>query len=367
MVQEHSYSNTVYNTTVAVMGPLPPPLGGVCVHVQRTIQKLTGQGNTVIHYDQTHIYPYAWMRMTGIRYVAYAWYMAKLGTWLMYNRPRVIIYHIFYARAVLPELWVLSLFKKIVRGRLLIIDHDCRHMYERSRKWKRLYSRVLASVDQLVLIGSVTARSYTVPEISIPAHTSIESAFLPPDITHQEQTWAEYPASLKQFLSSHAPCMLVSAFACTVWQGQDLYGLDQALHAYAQIRTRYANAALVIVLATMGDRVLYQRLHEIIEDHAMASNIYILQGNYLLWPLFKQVALFIRPTLSDGASVSVQEALFCGTATIASDVCWRPHGTVLYKTADVTDLRNKIESILDAKGYTHDHQQRHSLYTQSAR
>jgi glycosyltransferase involved in cell wall biosynthesis len=353
LVQEHSYSDTIVNSRVAIIGPLPPPLGGVSVHVERTIQKLKRQGNVVVQYDPESIYPFAWLRMPGIKYAAYVWYMAKLCIWLIRMRPQVMIYHNFYARTILPELLLIRMIKRVFGSRVILVEHDCRHMYARTASWIKTYSRLIVTIDHLVLIGSVTAHSYRTHAIAVPPCTSIESAFLPPDIARHAEYMAAYPQTLIDFLHTHSPTVLVSAFACVIWQGKDLYGLDQAIAVCATVCREYPCVGLVIVLGSIGDREHYRRLHALIEQYNLQQSVYVLQGNYILWPLFAHVDIFIRPTLSDGASVSVQEALFCGVPTIASDVCWRPDGAMLYKASDSVDLYMRIQQVLKQKGYAH--------------
>jgi len=353
LVREHSYSDIIANTKVAIIGPLPPPLGGVSVHVQRTIQKLKRQGNVVVQYDPESIYPFAWLRMPGIKYGAYVWYMVKLCIWLIRMRPQVMIYHNFYARTIVPELLLMRMIKRVFVSKVILVEHDCRHMYSRTISWIKEYSRLLTTVDHLVLIGSVTAHSYRTHAITMPSCTSIESAFLPPDIARQADSMAAYPHTLINFLHTHTPTVLVSAFECVIWQGKDLYGLDQAIAVCTMLHREYPCIGLVIVLGMIGNRDYYQRLRTLIEQYELQHSVYVLHGNYILWPLFVHVDIFIRPTLSDGASVSVQEALFCGVPTIASDVCWRPHGAVLYKTSDSADLYIRIQQVLTQKGYTH--------------
>lgn len=55
---KHSYTDNLHNKRIAILGPLPPPLGGVSVHVQRVIVKLTHQHNHVIHFDTCVEYRY---------------------------------------------------------------------------------------------------------------------------------------------------------------------------------------------------------------------------------------------------------------------------------------------------------------------
>ncbi len=363
-VQEHTYSDALCNTRIGIVGPLPPPLGGVAVHVERTFDKLVRQGNNVVHYDAEQIYPYGWLRTRGVKYLAYIMYILKFAYWLIHNRPRVVIYHLFYARNVLPELLLLWLFKSMFGSMVILVEHDCRHIYTRTMRWRRWYSWLLHSVDQLVLIGSVTALSYSQQKITMPQATTVESAFLPPDLQQQQKLIEQYPQQLFDFLSQHSPTILVSAFECVLWQGNDLYGLDQTITACAQLQALYPRLGLVLVLGRIGNQMLYERLCAQIEQYQLQDHFYLLQGNYILWPLFTSVDIFVRPTLSDGASVSVQEALFCGVTTIASDVCWRPAGTIVYTTADSADLCRKIQQSIEKKGFWYADQQHHYMHSQ---
>jgi glycogen(starch) synthase len=59
--------------------------------------------------------------------------------------------------------------------------------------------------------------------------------------------------------------------------------------------------------------------------------------------------VFLRPALVDGDSTSVREALALGVPVIASHVGTRPPGTILFRSGDKTDLLEKIESVLAPK------------------
>ena len=69
----------------------------------------------------------------------------------------------------------------------------------------------------------------------------------------------------------------------------------------------------------------------------------------MIWPLFKKVDLFLRPTNTDGFGISLAEAIHFGTLAIASDVCPRPEGTILFKNRDFNDLFTKVNKILKNK------------------
>ncbi len=58
----------------------------------------------------------------------------------------------------------------------------------------------------------------------------------------------------------------------------------------------------------------------------------------------------MRPTLSDGASVSIQEALFFVISVVASDVCERPNQVILFKSRNVLDFTEKVICALERSG-----------------
>ncbi len=66
-----------------------------------------------------------------------------------------------------------------------------------------------------------------------------------------------------------------------------------------------------------------------------------------LWPLIKKADLFLRPTLSDSFGISIAEALLFDVPAVASDVCVRPKGTVLFKRGDKKDFFDKVLKALN--------------------
>jgi hypothetical protein len=52
----------------------------------------------------------------------------------------------------------------------------------------------------------------------------------------------------------------------------------------------------------------------------------------------KSADIFARPTLTDGDSVSIHEALQLGTTVVASNATPRPAGVLVYESGDVHDL-----------------------------
>jgi glycosyltransferase involved in cell wall biosynthesis len=364
----HTYSDGIHGQQLMIIGPLPPPLGGVSVHIQRVTHLLQHHNNRVFNFNNEHIYRWKWCRWVGFKFLAQGWLLIRMSLWCIHLRPSIIMYHMFYARKNLPELFILRLMHCLTRARLFVIDHDCRHLYTRSKRWKNIYCWFLQSVDQLILIGNLTEQSYRDTHIVLPKHMSVQAAFVPPDLSQETTLFQQYPRSLVAFLREHEPIILVNAFHLVLIDGKDLYGIDQSIALMSALISQWPAAGLIIMQSKTTAHSYEQKLAHLITTGGLTQSVLWCHGHYELWPLMRHVDLFIRPTLSDGASVSVQEALYLNTPVIASDVCTRPLGTVLYKTADHHDLIEKvtmtITQITTRNIYDKSEKQHYHLHTQ---
>jgi glycosyltransferase involved in cell wall biosynthesis len=59
--------------------------------------------------------------------------------------------------------------------------------------------------------------------------------------------------------------------------------------------------------------------------------------------------VFLRPTLEDGDSISVREALSLGVPVVASRVGARPAGAILFQPGCVDDMLAKLELAIAVK------------------
>ena len=74
-------------------------------------------------------------------------------------------------------------------------------------------------------------------------------------------------------------------------------------------------------------------------------------GERELWPLFRKADLMVRPTCTDGYGISIAEALYFDCPAVASDVCVRPEGTLLFNNRDMDDFYEKASDILSQKDF----------------
>jgi len=339
-VHDHSYSRGITHKRVAILGIYPPPYGGVSVHIQRVTDQFLRQKNTVALFSTEQ-----WLRKI------FPLYVLKLVVWILIKRPHHIYYHSSYLNFSMVELILLSMLKPLLRASVTIVDHDCRYLYHCSARYKRWYNWVLQRKGcSVVCIGESTWRSYQENKIR-PSSCTVEHAFLPPDARSANLVMQTYPSSLMTFLNEYTPLIAVSAAHAMLVSDEDVYGLDQCIDMLAGIKKQYPDAGLLIGLPQIRNIGYFEILRQRMKERGVAEQVYILQGNKEFWPLLNNIDIFVRPTLSDGDSVSVREALHFNVPVIASDVVERPRGVYCFKQGDRDDFTNVTKEVLQSRVY----------------
>ncbi len=338
MILKHFYSNNISHKKIALLGPLSPPYGGISVHIDRVAKKFELQENIVHHFDTT--IP---CRKNPIKYV---W---SLIIFLWKFRPDQIYYHTLFLRSFCFELVILALFKPFLWYRFIIVEHNYRYLLSKGKCYKVILNLFLRGVDHQVFIGDRIAPIYDGHAIHCAPLVSIESPFLPPDTVQEQKIIERYPSALSQFIDTHSPLLIANASQVIWFNEGDLYGFDMAIQLIQQLRSTYPTVGLVFALSRIEDEAYYQQLCTEIKKRGIEQNWYFLIQNNELWPLFKHADLFVRPTSIDTFGISVQEALLMGTPAIASDVCQRPEGTILFEARNQKAFETLVISILEPR------------------
>lgn len=333
-VQKHSYTDAIVGKKILVFGPAPPPLGGVSVHIERVVHKLRQQNNTVIVFDTTQ------------QKKLLSTYAYKLLKVLYKEKPDIVYYHTPYQRSSFLELLIVRMGKTLMRYKLCFIEHNCRYLYKQTPVFKRYMIHVLQTIDQHIFIGNTTYKEHCDNTIVRSRYFSVESAFLPPNLSDKEKIVATYPQELHAFLQVKRPLLLVNAFQLSLLDDKDLYGFDMCLQLLADLKGMYPDIGCVFALANIGNQAHYDKLQAYIAQHNLGKHLFFLTGQRQLWPLFTKVDLFLRPTLSDGAAVSVEEALYFKVPVVASDVCARPEDVDLFHVGSYPPFKGAVESQL---------------------
>lgn len=326
-INAHQYTDHIQGVKVLLVGVIPPPLGGIAVHLKRVQAKLTAQGSTVLVWDVCK-------KQQGLSQISYYW---RLIRFCFYEQPQVIIYHTLQLRSTPIELLVLLGMGKLFNSQILVVIHSARFIDRISWLCRKLTGLGLKHCKQIIIV-SQQVKNLLQSKLSLPTQVVVESPFLLPNLADRDYILNKLTVELKQFLRQHHPVVTVAITRLDDWQGSDLYGTDLAIAAFKSFLLDYPDAGLLIVLGNRNGKSI-----------VASSNIYVLcEWEQEMWPLIGKSELFIRPTRSDANAISVMEALYLNIPVIASDVCLRPAGTVLFKSGDAADLYQKMVQVWQA-------------------
>lgn len=146
------------------------------------------------------------------------------------------------------------------------------------------------------------------------------------------------PNHLARFFQAHSPKLV------TVSGLEPEYDIPLQIEGLGSIRERFPNAGLLII----GGGSLEKELRREIEIKPYADHI-LMCGDVPHSATLRAIVegdVFLRTTHYDGDSISVREALAAGTPVIATDNGMRPEGVHLIPRSDPSALSQTIERLL---------------------
>ncbi len=164
-------------------------------------------------------------------------------------------------------------------------------------------------------------------------------AFLPP--VHNPDDSSAIPAKIRRYLEEDNILLVANAGIGKSSNFFDVYGLDLLVELMRRLSDN-RNIYLILFIA-LSPKYYPDSIKTLVRPNIKL----IIGGNQEMYPTIARSSIFIRPTRTDGYSISVAESLTLGTPVIASDVTRRPQGTILFKTGDVDDLYKKVTNTIE--------------------
>lgn len=313
---------------VLMIGPCPPPLGGVSVFIKRYKQKMENAGHEVTVLDPCSL--------SKVRYCASLFLTAR-------EKYDLISINVasFYVLAII--------FLVGLASRAQVIDHNWRQLERWSFFKVRLFSYMVNRCRELILVGSHLKAYYRGHRVSLPLNrVRVQNAFIHPPVEDEPKILETYSSDVHKFVESRSPLLVANGSGITFYHGVDIYGLDMCVELVAALKKNNENIGLLFALADISDQEYYEDINRRIDELGIRDNFYFMTGQKELWPLLKKADLMVRPTCTDGYCTSVAEARAFGCAVVASDVCQRAGGSVIFANRKGEDLLLKCDEVLSA-------------------
>ncbi len=324
---------------VLLVGPYPPPFGGISATVHDLRQFLLtqtsvdvqvlniGEGRTIPSEDYLAANgPIAFVR-TLLRFVRRG-YLIHLETnghnqksWL--TAFVCVVVGLFNGRKT-----IVAFGSGMLPGYLKQCNVAHRLIARATVKWAGcLIGRNDEMVTALKIVGGAPDKIMVVPGF----------------VGFSGQAPQPLPQEITEFCRRHDPVLGAAVTASPE------YGIPLALQALARIGQDYSKAGLI--LFGVGPEVA-----EALSDLAPVREHVLLAG--VLSPnvargVMSVLNVFLRPTYFDGDSVSVREALALGIPVVASATGMRPASVVTFQVGDCDDLCKKILEVVKRVSIEH--------------
>ncbi len=312
------------------VGPYPPPLGGISVHLSRLKDHMDHRGipNACLNTFRTfslkrRIFPTRMMWLEPL--------MGILGS------GSIMHYQVGGYENRLSIASIAA--KQKDKTHILTFHGDTLRFL---REYKELAEEALRSFDALICVKPGDAEA--LHAMGFDDRVRYITPFIPP----ADSELAIASADTRQFVSQHKHILCANASAICSYKGEDLYGLDLCLDLMQRLVEQRRDLGLVFYYSSVSDKeILASQLHRL-KTPELAGHCHIVFSRDPLYPVIRESSLFLRPTNTDGEPLSIREALHFGVPVLASDVVRRPEGCVLFRNRDTEDLCLKTLELLDS-------------------
>lgn len=314
-----------------LVGPYPPPHGGISVHLATAHQLLTRSGACchVLDAGGHRERPGGlWGSVrSGLRLLARVRDHAREG-WTLH----------LHTNGHNAKSWLVAVAcaaaAREAPARVLTVHSGMAPEYLRfGDGWGRtLARRALGAYDRVLCVNEEirsAAHQAGAPE----ARLEVVPAYLPAPPPE-----GELPARFREWLENHTPILTTTLFY------RPEYGLDLLLATLQRMKGRHPELGCLVLGSGEGEIAARRRLRE--EGMADWVNLAGDVTHDLCLALMARSDLFVRPTLVDGDALSVREALGLGLPVVASATGHRPPGPVLFPPGDGDALEEALENSL---------------------
>ena len=306
---------------ILLIGPMPVPPGGVSTHLSRLL--LLSKDVKDLQISVLDIRKRRWYGMHG-----------ESGNWfrIFFEFLTAHCIHIHISK---PVKATLGRIVKILGKKLFYTQHNLRDLKKQSTL------RIMRYADKIIFVQQAPE----LPEF-IQKKAIVIPAYLPSLQEHPVPEWFE------KEIQNHPNVLLSLAFhepdRPTLFEGKDLYGFDQIIETIISIHQKKSLRDWMIMLidpnGTMAS--IYAKKMADIEEQTGIRMIFFGKPFDVL-SVMPHCKMYLRSTWSDGDALSLREALASGIPAVASDCVERPAGTIVYKTGDAEDMKEKVLAVME--------------------
>ncbi len=324
------------NPKIALIGPYPPPYGGIAIHIQRLKEQLEKRGYECVVYELGRQEP---SEKNIIRIKNSKKWLLK---YFIFAKDDVIHFHNpdWRMRVIMGLMGLLG--KKTV---ISIHGESLSDSLKEGSWFRKQIIKFGLKHTSFVIADNEKIKDIVLSLKVKQQKVACVSAFIPPIV--KEDDYQKVPRYVWDFIHQHRPVISANAFRISFYNGVDLYGLDMIVEVTARLKDKYPKLGIVFCLPYIGDQEYFNKLSCQIKEKCLDDHIlFITESLAEVYPIWQKSDIFVRPTVTDGDALSVREALYLNTLVVTSDACPRPKGVVLFNNRDIDSFTRRVEEVL---------------------
>lgn len=312
---------------ILLTGPMPPPAGGISIHLER-LSGLMRDQYEVDWIDESSDRKKSYFNIRSMNLFTYFGKLYKADLVFIHSGNRFFKkLHLLFARLFM---------KKII---MTIHGYGPRRNFIFRRRDEWLFSWA----HHIILVNEGIYQKLSISKNK----SSVHHAFLPPLMKDEPALPDLLINRIAAAKSKKALVICANASSLDSYEGKDLYGLDRCIELAEALRKQEFSFLIVFNVTSIHvGKERYALAKQRIDSLNIESHFLLMNEPISFVRLMEVADIMLRPTLTDGDSLSVREALYLGKTVIASDVVARPEGVVLYKSGDMDDLQKKMEAFI---------------------
>jgi glycosyltransferase involved in cell wall biosynthesis len=295
-----------HQLTIALVGPLPPPFGGMATQTQQLKRLLEAEGLRVVLVQVNRRYTPEWISTIKHVRALFRLFSYVLALWRAAGNVNVLhvmansgwSWHFFAA----PAIWVAWL-----RGKPVIINY---HGGEADKFFQKSFRWIKPTLAQAKLVAVPSGylqsifQKWGFQAQVIPNIVDLERFSRPHANTHSES----------QRLAFH---LIVTRNL------EPIYDVATALHAFALVRKQFPEAKLTVA----GEGEELGSLRNLAKKLSVADAVHFVGrlGRADIVELYHSADLMINPSLVDNMPISVLEALASEVSVVSTNVGGVPY------------------------------------------
>ncbi len=319
---------------VALVGPFPPPYGGMGVYFSSIEAGLRQEGMVPLRVPVPYAGVGGWRRHLGRVAI-----FARAAFTILRTRPDVV----HCVTGSQPNLIgnILPLVAAQVARRPSILSiaggefHAAVTGYRGARR--RLVGFILTRPQLLVACTDEIAEALR--EIGVREGRVVKVSNALP-LRLDPRAKQGLPLEVEEFADAHAPLIA----SISGWYGY--YGSQDLVEAVRELRASNPRLGLVLMVKGGGDAGFRTGLLDLLARDDLRDAVVVREDERAVFPILRRADAFVRTPHHEGDAISVREALAVGTPVVASDVGFRPSGVVRYRPADPADLAARLRETL---------------------